>query len=213
MPRKEPYKPRGKGKKTGAGTRAWLTKHKDGRTKLPVEKMSRYQIVGKTPTGKLKIEIVVNKDGFMEGIGAPKNEISEEDWNKRFTVNAPKEVKNIERTRKKKNGGVVVNPKGVGKGSGQKKKEGKAAAKIQRAVRRRLKRVKGKRAEQVAREEKYAPELREKLGKAKPTAAPLGKAKGGTWEKGTAEMDDFGGATDSRIERATKRVGDKQLIV
>ena len=172
MPRKEPYKPKGKGKKTTIGTRAWLTKHQDGRTKLDPIKMSRYQIVGKTPSGKLKLEIVINPAGFYEGVGKVNIEVSEEDWNKRFVIGKPKGVKDVKRKRKaKEEGGVVVNPKGVGGGSGEKKKEGKAAAKIQRAVRRRqLRKSKKKRAkiaEEVAREEKFAPELRAELGKTK----------------------------------------------
>jgi len=192
MPRKEPYKPKGKGKKTTIGTRAWLTKHQDGRTKLDPEKMSRYQIVGKTPSGKLKLEIIINPYGFYEGVGKVNIEVSEEDWNKRFVIGKPKGVSDVKRKRKaavggevrdvlglrmvvggdmRGVGGVVVNPKGVGRGSGEKKKKGKAAAKIQRAVRRRqLRKSKKKRAkiaEEVAKEEKFAPELRAELGKTK----------------------------------------------
>ena len=94
------YKPKGSKKKTSEGTRGWLSRMSDGKTKLPVDRMTRYQIVGRTTSGKLKLEIVVNKDGFFEGIGSPSITITEEEWNKRFTINAPKGVKDIQRTRK-----------------------------------------------------------------------------------------------------------------
>ena len=165
------YKPKGSKKKTSEGTRGWLSRMGDGKTKLPVDRMTRYQIVGRTPSGKLKLEIVVNKDGFFEGIGSPSITITEEEWNKRFTINAPKGVKDIQRTRKagesQRKGGVVVNPKGAGGGSGEKKVQGKAAKKIQRAVRRKIEGVKRVRRRRVAEEELFAPGMREKLGKPK----------------------------------------------
>lgn len=183
------YKPKGKGKSVAEGTRAWLATHQDGKTKLPPDKQTRYQIVGKTPSGKLKIEIVVGKDGFMEGIGKPIMTIPEKDWKLRFRMN-PTDSKQVVRKRKKTNGGVVMKGGTGGRGKGgrtDKVKQGKAATKIQKAVRRKLKKVKAVRKEQVAREEKFAPELRAELGKTLPRRWEGGEFLEGT--KALTELD------------------------
>ena len=171
MPRKEGYKKKGKSKKSDVGTRAYVVKDQKG-NKLDGEKMSRYQVVGKTKSGKLQLEIVVSR-GRLQGIGSPTIEVSPERWNIQFAINPPKNY-NPDTSRKMEDGGKG---KAVwwykGRGGGEKKVQGKAAAKIQRAVRRRLKGVKRVRAEQVAKEEKFAPELRKQLGKTA-TVAPIG---------------------------------------
>jgi len=190
------YKPKGKGKSVSVGTRAWLATHQDGKTRLPPDRQTRYQIVGKTPSGKLKIEIVVGKDGFMEGIGNPTRTIPEEEWKLRFRMN-PTDSKQVVRKRKKTNGGVVMKGGTGGRGKGgrtEKVKQGKAATKIQRAVRRKLKKVKAVRKEQVAREEKFAPGLREELGKTLPR-----RWEGGEFLEGTKAL------TETDLKRELRR--------
>jgi len=190
------YKPKGKGKSVSVGTRAWLATHQDGKTRLPPDRQTRYQIVGKTPSGKLKIEIVVGKDGFMEGIGNPIMTIPEEDWKLRFRMN-PTDSKQVVRKRKKTNGGVVMKGGTGGRGKSgrtEKVKQGKAATKIQRAVRRKLKKVKAVRKEQVAREEKFAPELRAELGKTLPR-----RWEGGEFLEGTKAL------TETDLKRELRR--------
>jgi len=190
------YKPKGKGKSVSVGTRAWLATHQDGKTRLPPDRQTRYQIVGKTPSGKLKIEIVVGKDGFMEGIGNPTRTIPEEEWKLRFRMN-PTDSKQVVRKRKKTNGGVVMKGGTGGRGKSgrtEKVKQGKAATKIQRAVRRKLKKVKAVRKEQVAREEKFAPGLREELGKTLPR-----RWEGGEFLEGTKAL------TETDLKRELRR--------
>jgi hypothetical protein len=98
----------------------------------------------------------------------------------------PTNSKQVVRKRKKTNGGVVMKGGTGGRGKGgrtEKVKQGKAATKIQRAVRRKLKKVKAVRKEQVAREEKFAPELRAELGKTLPR-----RWEGGEFLEGTKAL-------------------------